>query len=157
MRPPRFRHLWCQHLQKEYKNYISQTNGNKLRHCTSSLFYSQCLNDETVIRSCLCFSPGKGKLYCFLFKLFNESRDEDRFSGNGYSDWKNASRSASSHEIPAAHKNVLISLTVWVKETGRVDYNLAKQIDEEWGHYATLVFIENMGTLEKLCLRALKA
>jgi len=26
-----------------------------------------------------------------------------------------------------------------------------------WGHHATLVFVEKMGALEKLCLRALKA
>jgi len=60
-----------------------------------------------MIRSCLCFSPGKGKLYCFVCKLFNESHDEEGFSGNGYSDWKNASRSVSSQEIPAEHKNAL--------------------------------------------------
>ena len=45
-------------------------------------------------------------------------------------------------------------MTVRAKETGRVDYNLAKQIDEEWGHYVTLVFIEKIGALEKMCLRA---
>jgi len=61
---------------------------------------------------------------------------------NGSSDCKNASRSISSHEISAAHKNALMSLTVRAKDAGRVDCNLAKQIDEEWGHYATLVFIE---------------
>jgi len=48
-------------------------------------------------------------------------------------------------------------VTVRAKETGRVDYNLAKQIDEEWGHYATLVFIEKIGAVEKLCLRAPKS
>jgi len=29
----------CQHLQKEYKNYISQKDGNKLQCFTSSLFH----------------------------------------------------------------------------------------------------------------------
>ena len=48
-------------------------------------------------------------------------------------------------------------MTVRAKDTGRVDYNLAKQIDEEWGHYATLVFIEKIGAVEKLCLRAPKS
>jgi len=63
--------------------------------------------------------------------LFNESRDEEGFSANGSSDWKNAYRSIHSHEISAAHKNALISLSVRVKETGGVDYILAKQIYEE--------------------------
>jgi len=72
----------CQHLQKEYKNYISQKVGNKLRCYTSSVFHPQCFNCEKVIRLWLCFSLEKGKLYCFLYKLFNESRDEG-FSGNG--------------------------------------------------------------------------
>jgi len=48
-------------------------------------------------------------------------------------------------------------VTVRAKETGGVDYNLAKQIDEEWGHYATLVFIEKIGALDKLCLEAPKS
>jgi len=69
------------------------------------------LNGEKVIRLWLCFSPEKGKLYCFVWKLFDESRDKEGFSGNGYSDWKNASRSISSQEISAAHKNALMSLT----------------------------------------------
>ena len=47
-------------------------------------------------------------------------------------------------------------MTVRAKETGRVDYNLAKQIDEEWGQYATLFFMEKIGALEKLCLKARK-
>ena len=47
------------------------------------LFHPQCLNCEKVIRSRLCFSPEKGKLYCFVYKLFNESRDEEGFSVNG--------------------------------------------------------------------------
>jgi len=72
----------CQHLQKEGKNYISQKDGNKLRCWTSSLFHPQYLNCEKVIRSWLCFSPEKGKLYCFVYKLFNESRNEG-FSANG--------------------------------------------------------------------------
>jgi len=94
------------------QKYISHKDGNTLRYYTSSLFYSQCLNGETMIRSCLCFSPGKGKPYCFVCKLFTESRDEEGFSGNGHSDFEDASRSISSHEISAAHKNALISLTI---------------------------------------------
>jgi len=90
----------------------TEKDGNKLQYCTSSLFYPQCLNGETVIPSCCCFSPGKVTLYCFVCKLFNEYRDEEGFLGNGYSEWKNAYRSISSHEISAAHKNALISLTV---------------------------------------------
>ena len=39
----------------------------------------------------------------------------------------------------------LVPLTVRSKETDRVDYNLAKQIDEEWGNHATLFFIEKVG------------
>ena len=147
----------CQHLQEEYKNYISQKDGNKLRCCTSSLFYPECLNGEKVIRSWLCCSPGKRKPYCFVHKLFNESRDEGGCSWNGYSNCKNATRIISSHEISAAHKNAVLSVTVRGKETGSVEYNLAKQIDEEWGYYATLVFIEKMGALEKLCHRAPKS
>jgi len=53
-------------------------------------------------------------------------------------------------------KMLFMSLTVRAKETGCADYNLTKQIDEERGHYATLFFIEMLGALEKLCLRATK-
>jgi len=48
-------------------------------------------------------------------------------------------------------------LTVRAKETGRVDYNLAKQIDEVWGHHAALVFIEKMGTSKNCASGPLKA
>jgi len=58
----------CQLLQNEYTNSISQKDGNKLRFCTSTLF-----------RSWLCCSPGKGKLYCFVYKFFDESRDDEGF------------------------------------------------------------------------------
>ena len=129
----------CQFLQREYTNYVPQYDNTKVRYCTQSMFYRGCIHGEETMRSWICFSPTTGKIYCFTCKLFGNSRFDNGLSTSGLYDWKNAVRAISSHETSHGHKNSLVLLTTWAKKVGRIDYELAKQIDDNINYWKSVL------------------
>ena len=103
------------------------------------MFYKSCINGEGTMRSWLCFSPTPGKIYRFTCKLFGNSRFDNGLSTSGLYDWKNAVRAISSHETSHGHKNSLVLLTTWAKKVGGIDYELAKQIDDNINYWKSVL------------------
>jgi len=97
------------------QSYVNLTDGNKLRYCASSLCYAQCLNGEKVIRSWICFSPGKRKLYCFACKLLMNLVMNKDFQGVGRPTLTGRMHLEAHLRTKYLHKNALISLTVRAK------------------------------------------
>lgn len=75
--------------EQMFENFsVSQDRGDVtgFRKCTKSLFYRK-LQNETVFRNWLCFSPDSGKLYCFFCKLMNVSLSNFSWYGVGPIFW----------------------------------------------------------------------
>ena len=73
------------------------------------MFEKKVKNGDLVKRSWLCFSPIKGKLFCFHCKLFSTS--ETQFTGEGYCDWKNAHFHLQEHEQLKSHLEAVYLFT----------------------------------------------
>ncbi|XP_025199039.1 zinc finger MYM-type protein 1-like [Melanaphis sacchari] len=101
-------------------------NSNFVRKCTKNMFTRRNKNQETVNRFWLCFSPSKGKIYCYPCKLM--SSQNTKLSREGFNDWKHASDRLYDHEISKTHLESVMSLVQRGKVAGRIDQELAMTI-----------------------------
>ena len=60
------------------------------RFCTKSMFYSTKVNGETYSREWLVYSPEKGRVYCFVCKLFPNHASSSALASDGFDDWHNS-------------------------------------------------------------------
>lgn len=109
-----------------FDSSIQFVEGRK-RCCSKNLFYRRLQNGESVKRSWLCFSTSTGKLYCIACKLFGGAT---ALGGEGFNDWKHASRSIEVHERSHVHCANIIRLSDRATSAGRVDTELVKQVSE---------------------------
>jgi hypothetical protein len=58
------------------------------RFCTKPLFYSTKADGETYSREWLVYSPSKGRIYCFVCKLFpNVTFTTTALASEEFDDW----------------------------------------------------------------------
>ena len=56
------------------------------RFCTKALFYATKVNGETYSREWLVYSPAKGRVYCFVCKLFPNHASSSALASDGFDD-----------------------------------------------------------------------
>ena len=123
--------LDCQHMNgdfKESKRFYE--NEKKNRFCSKSVFIKiHKLTKESLKRNWLCYSPSKGCLFCFPCKVMNKFHE--RFSENGFNDWKNATVYIEQHEHSLAHREALTSITSWKMDKPCIDLSLTRAFEKE--------------------------
>ena len=111
---------------------VKQSDGSAVRSftrkCQTSFFRRKTRNGEIIKRTWLCFSPSKGHVYCYVCKLFSQTRSQ--FTHGGYCDWKNAAGRLVEHEISKNHLNAVIDFESRSKELGRIDQELTRQAND---------------------------
>ena len=122
----------CQHMDGDYSasdRPYDDEHGDRVRRCTKQMFYRvHSKNGEVSLRKWLIYSPTTGHLYCFACKLFSRDKDVGNlFAGNGFNDWRHASRSLCGHENSECHRQAMVSLVMRGKTEGRIDTDLVKQ------------------------------
>lgn len=117
----------CRHADADFsatkRLYVSQA-----RYLTKKMFYSTRPNKQEVHRDWLIYSPTSKRVYCFYCKLFN--RNQNKFSGEGFNDWKNPN-DIGDHEKLASHRKAAVDYVSRCRTSGRVDKELMKQLEEE--------------------------
>jgi hypothetical protein len=109
--------------------YVTEKHSGRIikRSCTEQLFQRIHPNGEIVKRTWLCYSPTTGRVYCFACRLL--STVEGQLTRDGFDDWKHAGREIQTHEKSSSHSNCVCSLVQRGRDTGRIDDELAQQIN----------------------------
>ena len=76
------------------------------RFCTKALFYATIVNGETYSREWLVYSPAKGRVYCFVCKLFPTHASSSALASDGFGDW-HSSYLIQAHENSKKHTNAM--------------------------------------------------
>ena len=95
------------------------------RFCTKALFYATKVNGETYSREWLVYSPAKGRVYCFVCKLFPNHASSSALASDGFDDWHN-SYLIQTHENSEKHTNAM--LTYLTRKRG---YTLTSKLEEQ--------------------------
>ena len=109
--------------------------GNKIRYAHQRMFQRQMSNGEARNRPWLIYSPSTGSLFCYICKRF--SLKDSVFTTTGFNDWTHSQRTLEQHESSISHRDAVILSLRLLKPEGRVDSQLALQIDSEkqyWRH-----------------------
>ena len=114
---------------KSFRQIDNSSKRSFIRKCQISFFERKTKNGETIKRSWLCFSPSNGHLFCFVCKLFSQTRSQ--FTHDGYCDWKNTAARLVEHEISKNHLNAVINFTARSREIGDIDKELTEQGENE--------------------------
>ena len=85
-----------------------QVYKKQSRFCTKSLFYSTKVNGETYCREWLVYSPAKGRVYCFVCKLFPNHASSSALASDGFDDWHNCYL-IQAHENSENHRNAMLT------------------------------------------------
>lgn len=131
------RNGFLQNIDIDFKN-SARTYGDITRYCTKSLFYRQTCNGEQLQRKWMIYSISKGLIFCAFCKLF-EKYTHTQFGTYGFNDWKNAHTKVICHEKSQSHMNNLKSFMSLQRETGRVDNELAKQLNVEVNYWISVL------------------
>ena len=116
----------CQHSEGPFDSSRRVFNGTT-KHCTSNIFRGTKMNGEPYSRDWLLFSPQTGNVYCFVCLLFCPGNT--RFSGEGFSDWRNCN-DVQNHECNQKHRDAQLTFLVRQRQLN-VSCNLSEQIDRE--------------------------
>ena len=116
------------------------------------MFERHLQNGEVVNRSWLYFSPTKGKVYCYAYKLMGKSKTQ--VSDDGYCDWKHASTRLSEHETSKDHLESVLALVNRARTTGNIDEDLAKE-SEKVEQYWCKILKRIVSVLKFICERGL--
>ena len=95
------------------------------RFCTKALFYATKVNGETYSKERLVYSPAKGRVYCFVCKLFPNHASSSALASDGFDDWHN-SYLIQAHENSEKHTNAM--LTYLTRKRG---YTLTSKLEEQ--------------------------
>ncbi len=79
------------------------------------------------------YSKSKGSVFCAPCMLFGEGGESNvsSFPKEGFDDWKNANYRISEHENSMSHKQSVLNLKERTNILGRVDHELALQLQAE--------------------------
>lgn len=127
----------CQNIDADF-SLSQQIDGSKHRSCTKSLFtHEHKLTQEKRERTWLCYSPTRGALFCFACKVMNMKGQ--KFSVEGFSDWKHAARGVQQHETSQSHRTAVISLLNRKAQNQCVDSKLTEEIEEEKAYWVKVL------------------
>lgn len=116
----------CQHSDGPFDSSRRVFHGTA-RQCTTNVFRGTKMNGEQYSREWLLYSPHTGNVYCFVCLLFCPGTT--RFSGDGFSDWRNCN-DVQSHEGNQKHRDAQLTFLVRQRQLN-VSCNLTEQIDKE--------------------------
>ena len=108
------RDYWCRKGSNDCLNETAsihnsiQIDGKQKRFFCMSTFYCSLPNGEKKKRNWLCYSPSRGKAFCFQCKLF--SPEDSAFSRSSFCDWKNATQRMVAHDSSKAHRDATMTL-----------------------------------------------
>lgn len=88
------------------------------------------MNGERVSREWLCYSPSRGKVFCFACKVFGQSQ-KSPFATHGFCDWKHAADKLAEHENSISHRQAMVAYIRQSSDCGTVDSELRKQFNAE--------------------------
>ena len=145
----------CQHKDGDFlkSQRFYENEKKKNRFCNKSLFhFVHSRTKESLERNWLCYSPTKGCLFCFPCKVLNKKTD--KFTDDGFNDWKHVSARLTAHEKSAIHRNSLISITSWQAEKGLIDSQIQKKIEEKQ-NYWRLILERNVEVIKFLAKKGL--
>ncbi|XP_075215272.1 zinc finger MYM-type protein 5-like [Lycorma delicatula] len=103
--------------KREYKNWS--------RFCTKAIFYSIKANGEKYTLEWLVYSPSKGRVFCFVCKLFPNIASSATALSEGFNDWENPA-TIQTHENSENHRNAM--LTYLTRAKGKT---LTSKLEEE--------------------------
>ena len=120
----------CRNCDKDFLNSgVIHGNEGYRRYCSKSFFTRiHPLTKEYAERMWLCYSPFKGKVYCFACKLL--TRTSTSFT-QGFNDWKHADGGISCHENSQQHREAMVTMCTRQTSTGRVDSHVMLQFENE--------------------------
>ena len=99
------------------------------RRCHVGMFERQNQNGEKVQGSWVCFSPSNGKFYCLVCKIMGAN--PSCFTDEGFCDWKHYGYRMSAHEKSQEHLEAVVALAWRATEQGRIDTELALQVERK--------------------------
>jgi hypothetical protein len=127
----------CQNIKDSYPTSRVEYS-DKVRVFTKSHFsYIHEPTQAKVDRNWVCYSDSCQKIFCFYCKLFAKERDS--LFMRGFNDWKNASRSISSHEKSSVHLLAIQSFNNMQVDAGRIDAALIKHYHTECGYWRSIL------------------
>lgn len=135
---------WEDGFQNSEREYVTQK-----RYCTISLFKTKKFNGEQYTRDWLCYSPSKGKVFCFVCKIFSSS---DNLFCQGFNDWNNP-KTINSHENSSEHKTALLAY-ISRKKNQTLIPSIQNQLDHQ-KKYMKQVLQRVFAVVAKLTERAL--
>lgn len=126
----------CQSLNAGFNQsarvYHQTGKPPETRKCKAEFFYKHLKNGDRVKRDWLLYSPSRGRVYCFVCKLFDtSSMSSNPFCCEGFNDWKHAADRISFHENSKNHRKCLLTFFKRSSEAGRIDTELQIQINKE--------------------------
>jgi len=136
------------------KSTIQKAANSAIRKCTPAMFERRNRNGEVVKRSWLCFSPSNGRVYCFFCKLMGSRGAGSQFVRDGFCDWKHATDRLGAHEQSKDHIEAVLSTSCRAKKAGRMDTELAHEIDRH-EHYWRSLLKRLVSVLKYTCERGL--
>ena len=113
--------------------------GNKgyHRYCSKSFFtLLHPLTGESAEHIWLCYSPSRGKVFCFACKLL--SRITSSFT-QGFNDWKHADEKISSHKNSQQHREAMVMMCTRKKSIGRVDCHIIQEFENQRQYWRKMI------------------
>lgn len=101
------------------------------RYASVSLFKTQLVNGQEVVRSYLMYSESTGKLFCVPCLLFNNGVNVTKLAKEGFDDWKHGHESLKKHENSSEHKSCVLTMKSRCSESGKISQLLSIQIEDE--------------------------
>ena len=105
--------------EQVFKEFQKKTNSSSTRKYSKHLFLRNNKNNETLNRFWFCFSPTKGKIYCYACKLVATQRIQ--LSGDGFTEWKHACERTSEHKNSQNHPEAITILAQLGITQGQID------------------------------------
>lgn len=127
------------YLQKDSSYFQNKTSTfetskrcskNQNRYFSPNLFYKKLQNNEQCERKWLMFSESAGSIFCFVCKLFSMGCDNPFVKG-GFSNWKKADETVSSHENSKGHNKCMMEYLAYCTKNIRIDKNIVKAAENE--------------------------
>ena len=113
-------------------------NDKQNRFCSKSVFIQvHNLTKESHERDWLCYSPSKGCLFCFPCKVMNIRHE--KFTENGFNEWKNVTARLQQHKKSPDHRSALIAITNWELEKSSINSNLTHAIQKEMDYWQQIL------------------
>ena len=128
-------HISSQNLDADFSKSGRQF-GDKKRFVQKEYFSRHLKNGEIVTRDWLIYSPSKGRVFCYVCKLF--SNDQPSQFITGFDDWKNDIVRISSHEHSKDHFCPVSNKSKYLKDN-RIDKELENVRQKAFSYWSEVL------------------